>query len=222
MLHIFKIIRLNFLSWTYFISKSFLVSYLSYYLFKFTTGTIFLKDLQFNERYYLSYYAFMQVIVAFVFYKGVGELIEIYLNYWIKKNESEISINVEKQDKKEITKMLHFCFSIIVYFELLSIQELDQLDEIPNSEEEHNNNWKKTTEIVKNTAGFVILCFMTAFITWEANALFLTLGIVISILILGSVMLLLAYYFTIKNLHLINTFIQSYNTSTRIIKKTNK
>ncbi|MBI3136085.1 MAG: hypothetical protein HYZ14_15515 [Bacteroidetes bacterium] len=210
----------NWLKWVANMAQLFLVAHISYYILKELTQVDLVESIwNKSERYYLSTYAALQVVVTYVFYKGIGFLVEWYLNRWIRKNEADLSIQLEKGDERELTKFIHSVFSILVWLNFISIEELDQLDEVGGTSEEHEKKWRKTIAIWKSAIGLLILGLTTAIITWDANLLFWILGIVLGSLIITSVFILLMYYVLLKNLHLINAFVKSYNSSTRLLKR---
>lgn len=217
-----KYVSENWIKWVANMAQLFLVAHISYYILKELTQVDLVEAIwNKSERYYLSSYAALQVVVTYVFYKGVGVIVEWYLNRWIRKNEADLSIQLEKGDEKELTKLIHTVFSVLVWLNFISIEELDQLDEIGGTSEEHEKKWRKTIAIWKSAAGLLILGLTTAIITWDANLLFWILGIVLGSLIIASVFILIMYYVLLKNLHLINAFIKGYNKSTRLLKRGN-
>jgi len=89
----------------------------------------------------------------------------------------------------------------------------------PKRGRDHEEKWRKTIEIWKNFVGLLILGLTTAIIAWDANLLFWILGILLGALIITSVFVLAMYYILLKNLHFINTFINGYNKSARLLKR---
>lgn len=215
-----KYIKNNWIIGLFKLAQLFLVGQISFFLLKELIQVDFVESiLDDNEKYYLSAYNGIQFVVTYILFIGIGFLIEEYLNRWIRKNEAEISINLKREDKKGISTIIHFVFSVLVFFKFLSIEELDQLDELNDSPEEHERKWKKTIAIWKNSIGLLVLGLTTAIISWDATTLFIILGIVLAVLIAISVVVLIMYYVLLKNLHLINVFIKGYNTSARLLKK---
>lgn len=214
-----NLLKTNWLVILTFPIKSFLVSILSYYFFKtliINTSDIVLIE---NERYYLGLYAFIQMLTILIFFKGIGLFLEEYINSWIKRNEHQLMITMDNNERKEANNFVLVCMSILITLKIISIDELDQLDEIKVDDESHERKWRSTIDNLKNLFGLAVLALLTYVVTWKADALFIVSGIILTIIFVGSITILSLYYFVIKNLHVINTFIGCINTSSRFLKK---
>jgi NhaP-type Na+/H+ or K+/H+ antiporter len=154
------------------IVQLFLVGQISFYFLKEIIQFDFVRSiLNNNEKYYLSFYNGIQFVVTYILFIGIGFAIEEYLNWWIRRNEADILIKIDRDDKRSISIIIYSVFRILVFLKLLSINDLDRLDEVQRSPEEHEKKWKRTILIWKNTIGLLVLGLTTTIITWEADGL---------------------------------------------------
>ena len=216
-------IKTNVLDWVFKGIKVFFVAYLSYYLLRLSTEFNSLNEiLKNNERYYLGTYATIQVTISFILYEGIGKLLEWRIEKWIRINQVGESLKISKVEEKEIKWFVNFVFKLFLELELFTIDELEHLQEIEVDDKKRTEKWRKTLTIIKNSLGIFVLGLVTMFCAGWINALFIILIVILIGLILASFFVLVAYFILIKNLHLINIFIQGYNATRRLENRKNK
>jgi hypothetical protein len=213
-------IRKNIFKWTLSAIRTILVAYFSYYLLKVCAEVGFIKGVwSSNERWYLASYATIQVIVTFVLYTGFGKLFELMIYRWIRKNENEMVIELEKDDEKElkkgISKILHF----LKFFNVIHWEDLVEFEEINLDKEEFRKKWKNIVEIIKGVAGVLVLALTNLLIFNGSSILFIWLLAVFIALAVLSFFALLFFYILIENLHFIDAYFKGISSTGRLLRK---
>ncbi len=215
-----KHIKSNIVNWLFKIGKVSLVAYLSYYILKLCTGVDFIDQFwQDHERLFLASYATIQVAVTFLFYEGLGKLLDLYISKWISRNEKEMQVSLTRKDQKEVKQFVHFCFTLLLNSKAFTKDELIQLETIPIDENKYHQKWLKTKATINNCLGIVFLSLLNLWCIGLANGLFITLLIILVVAVIICVFWFMVYYVLIKNLHLINVFIIGINASGRLTKQ---
>lgn len=213
-------IKRNLLKWGFMLTKGTLIAYFSFYLLKAFTDLDFVNQIWMNsERYYLASYVIIQAVTGFILYEGFGKLLEWYINKWIKKNEEDMTVDISREDEREVSRFVHLCFSTLLWFRLFTPDELNHLDEFEMDGAKHAAKWNKTIWIIQNCIGIACLGLINLYLIGIGNGLFITLIVILAALIFLCGVGLIVYSVLIKNLHLINAFIRGYNVSCRMNKK---
>ncbi len=213
--------RINIFKWCVYPIKMFLVAHISFYFFKLIVQVNFVDIiLADKENWYLSIYAFVQTTTLFILYEGIGKLIEIGLNKTILKNEEESRLELDKQDKRELSRISLFAFNQLLRTKSITLAEFQQLGQLDMKidQESHDKKWKNTVLVISSLLGILILSFVTFVIGSGMGLLFWLFALILIGLILLSFGGLILYFILIKNLDLIGTFLEKDSSIVRYLK----
>lgn len=213
-------IKQNLYKWIINGIKIILVSSLSYFFLEKLTDFDFIKKLwESNERYYLGGYVTIQAAVAFILFEGFGKLFELRIFTWIKKNEDEIQIQLDKSDHKEIERSIFGIVKFLVRYDLVDVKDLDELGTVSFDKKEFKQKWSSIIRIIKDLTGVFILALTNLLVFYGASMLFIWLTLVFISLAVISFVGLIIYYVLIENLHIVNICVNRVASSGRLIRQ---
>jgi hypothetical protein len=216
-------IKNNYLRWIFNGIKSILVAYFSYYLLKGIAEVGFIEGVwSSNERVYLASYATIQIVVTFILYTGCGKLFEHIIYRWIRSNEEELIVKLNKEDEKDIKKIVSRIAHILKFFKIINWADLVEFDGLSLDKEEFRKKWKNTVEVIKSVAGILVLALTNFLVFYDSTFIFIWLAGVFIFLSFLSIVVLLVFYFLIENLHLVNLSFKSMSATGRLIRRNDK
>ena len=146
-------------------------------------------------------------------------MFEILVYRWIRKNEDELVVKLNKDNKKDVQKWVNFLLRFLKRSGILDHNDVMIFDGVKLSKTEFRKKWRKTTEHIRNLAGVLVLALANLFVFHDSTVLFVWLTVIFIILAAAAFVLLLIYYFLIENLHLVNLSLQSLVVSGRLIRR---
>lgn len=204
--------------WKYIILglKLYLVSYLSYYLLKLIEGNSYIEELlSGNERAFLRAYTTIQFIVTALGFIGTGYIIEFFVKRWIKNNDSDIVVSVNRNEERDLRTFTFFIITALLKIRLISISDLEGFEEMELDPRKRNAKWRSTIKIIKDIFGILVLSIATFLALWGTGKLYAIIISILSLLIILTIIGLRLAYVIINNPILFNTFIRGIKISHR-------
>ena len=205
----------NYWKWILEIPKRLMIAYISYTILTNLTKVNLVIDFWAkSQRYYLASYVSILLVVGLVFYEGIGFIIELGLNNWIKNNRTK---EKNLKDKRALSEILKYSLGVVRFLSKDILNELDQFDA---KDVLSNHNLKKTIQIIKGVLGFAVLGFVSEIIYWKSQPAYFFIGawILISLIFLSTI-ILIAFYVIIDNLDHLTAYIREYNSKMKRLKQ---